>query len=154
MWEEQNVGIEGREEETRKEMIKRLCTCQRNEEGRKKEASKVKQTRQSNTTHPRQSLFLRKMSCLGWDSNPRHSTLNRTLYMYMQIYNAYMYTCSVEAWFMYHVTVCSVHVPCYPYSAKQFVPEFCTVQIPLSTAITHSDIPDRRRGGHSTHSSQ
>ena len=45
-------------------------------EGRKKEASKVKQTtRQSNTAHPRQSLFLRKMSCLGWDSNPRHSTL-------------------------------------------------------------------------------
>ena len=42
-------------------------------EGRKKEASKVKQTtRQSNTAHPRQ---LRKMSCLGWDSNPRHSTL-------------------------------------------------------------------------------
>ena len=33
-------------------------------EGRKKEASKVKQTtRQSNTAHPRQSLFLRKMSC-------------------------------------------------------------------------------------------
>ena len=38
-------------------------------EGRKKEASKAKQTtRQSNTAHPRQSLFLRKMSCLGWDS--------------------------------------------------------------------------------------
>ena len=37
-------------------------------EGRKKEASKVKQTtRQSNTAHPRQSLFQRKMSCLGWD---------------------------------------------------------------------------------------
>ena len=34
---------------------------------RKKEASKVKQTRQSNTAHPRQSLFLRKMSCLRWD---------------------------------------------------------------------------------------
>ena len=32
-------------------------------EGRKEEASKVIQaTRQSNTTHPRQSLFLRKMS--------------------------------------------------------------------------------------------
>ena len=35
-------------------------------EGRKKEARKVKQTRQSNTAHPRQSLFLRKMSCLGY----------------------------------------------------------------------------------------
>ena len=34
-------------------------------EGRKKEASKVKQTtRQSNTAYPRRSLFLRKMSCL------------------------------------------------------------------------------------------
>ena len=37
----------------------------RDEKKRKKEASKVKQTtRQSNTAHPRQSLFLRKMSCL------------------------------------------------------------------------------------------
>ena len=26
-------------------------------------------------TYPRQSLFQRKMSCLGKDSNPRHSTL-------------------------------------------------------------------------------
>ena len=30
-----------------------------------------KQTRQSNTAHPRQSLFLEKMSCLRWDSNPQ-----------------------------------------------------------------------------------
>ena len=37
------------------------CMLMRDEEGRKKEASKVKQTtRQSNTTHPRQSLFQRK----------------------------------------------------------------------------------------------
>ena len=37
----------------------------RDAEGWKKEASKVKQTtRQSNTAHPRQSLFLRNMSCL------------------------------------------------------------------------------------------
>ena len=41
----------------------------------KKQAWSNKQTRQSNTAHPRQSLFLIKMSCLGWDSNPRHSTL-------------------------------------------------------------------------------
>ena len=48
----------------------------RDEEGRKKEASKVKQTtRQSNTAHLKQSFFLRKMSCLRWDSNPRHHTL-------------------------------------------------------------------------------
>ena len=40
-------------------------------EGRKKQA---RSTRQSNTAHPRQSLFLRKMSCLRWDLNPRHST--------------------------------------------------------------------------------
>ena len=47
----------------------------RDEKGRKKEASKVKQTtRQRNTAYPRQSLFLRKMSCHGWESNPRHST--------------------------------------------------------------------------------
>ena len=39
----------------------------------KKQARSNKQT--SNTAHPRQSLFLRKMSCLGWDSNPRRSTL-------------------------------------------------------------------------------
>ena len=54
------------------------------DERRKKEASKIKQTtRQSNTAHPRQSLFLRKMSCLGWDSNPQHYTLDRALYVPM-----------------------------------------------------------------------
>ena len=47
-------------------------------EERKKQARSNKQTRQSNTAHTRQSLFLEKMSCLGWDSNPRHST-----YMYI-----------------------------------------------------------------------
>ena len=44
-------------------------------EERKKQARSNKQTRQSNTEHPRQSLFLEKMSCLRWDSNPRHSIL-------------------------------------------------------------------------------
>ena len=39
-------------------------------EERKKQARLNKQTRQSNTAHPRQSLFLEKMSCLAWDSNP------------------------------------------------------------------------------------
>ena len=34
----------------------------RDEKEERKEASKVKQTRQSNTAHPRQSLFLEKMS--------------------------------------------------------------------------------------------
>ena len=44
------------------------CTCvMRDEkEGRKKQARSNKQTRQSNTAHPRHSLFLRKMSCLGY----------------------------------------------------------------------------------------
>ena len=44
-------------------------------EERKKQARSNKQTRQSNTAHPRQSLFLEKISCLGWDSNPRHSIM-------------------------------------------------------------------------------
>ena len=56
----------------------------RDAEGRKKEASKVKQmTKQSNTTHSRQSLFHRIVtcSCLGWDSNPTtFHTLDRALY--------------------------------------------------------------------------
>ena len=60
-------------------------------EGRKKEASKVKQiTNQSNTAHPRQSLFQRKMSCLGWDSNPQHSNIDRALYQ------LYMYSIHVH----------------------------------------------------------
>ena len=42
-------------------------------EERKKQARSNKQTRQSNTAHPRQSLFLEKMSCLRCDSN--HDTL-------------------------------------------------------------------------------
>ena len=45
-------------------------------EERKKQARSNKQTRQSNTAHPRQSLFLEKMSCLRWDSNPQESIPN------------------------------------------------------------------------------
>ena len=49
-------------------MCKYVHVNKRDEEGRKKEASKVKQiTMQSNTAHPGQSLFQRKMSCLRWD---------------------------------------------------------------------------------------
>ena len=58
-------------------------------EERKKQARSNKQTRQSNTAHPRQSLFLEKMSCLGWDLNPRHSILRQSatnMYMYMYMY--------------------------------------------------------------------
>ena len=46
-------------------------------EERKKQARSNKQTRQSNTAHPRQSLFLEKMSCFRWDSNPRHTLYSR-----------------------------------------------------------------------------
>ena len=49
-------------------------------EERKKQARSNKQTRQSNTAHPRQSLFLEKMSCLRWDS----------MFMYI--------TCGLEVW--------------------------------------------------------
>ena len=77
----------------------------RDAEGRKKEASKVKQTtRQSNTTRPRQSLILRKMSFLGWNSNPRHSARAHVytytctcMYMYIRVYSCnrviLMYIC-------------------------------------------------------------
>ena len=58
---------------------------------RKKEACKVKQTtRQSNTAHPRQSLLLRKMSCLGWDSNPQHSTTELPRQLALILCNPYI----------------------------------------------------------------
>ena len=45
----------------------------RDEEGRKKEARKVKQI---TTQHTQGSHFSKgKVTCLGWNSNPRHSTL-------------------------------------------------------------------------------
>ena len=57
------MGVTGNE--TRLLHVYKLYMLIRDAEGRKKEASKVIQTtRQSNTTHPRQSLFQRKMSCL------------------------------------------------------------------------------------------
>ena len=61
----------------------------RDEEGRKKEASKVKQTtRQSNTAHPRQSLFLRnELPRMGLEPTTLH-TLDRALYQlrYMDVW--------------------------------------------------------------------
>ena len=69
-------------------------------EERKKQARSNKQTRQRNTAHTRQSLFLEKMSCLGWDSNPRHSTRTCTctagcFYACLQPRKlVYVYTCS------------------------------------------------------------
>ena len=50
-------------------------------EERKKQARSNKQTRQSNTAHPRQSLFLEKMSCPG-------GTLYMPFTLYM--YNVYV----------------------------------------------------------------
>ena len=55
-------------------MLHDLVRDDHEKEGRKKQARSNKQ-RQSNTTHPRQLLFLRKLSCLGWDSNSRQSAL-------------------------------------------------------------------------------
>ena len=50
----------------------KICVLMRDER-RQKEASKVKQTtKQSNTAHPRQSFFLRKMSCLGSCTQQSH----------------------------------------------------------------------------------
>ena len=69
-------------------------------EERKKQARSNKQTRQSNTAHPRQSLFLEKMSCLRWDS------MHMYIHMYLQgkrlvaIYSKdaihYLYICFLE----------------------------------------------------------
>ena len=41
---------------------------------------KEKRSKQGNTEHPRQSLSLRKMNCLGWDSNPLTCTCTCTLH--------------------------------------------------------------------------
>ena len=42
-------------------------------EGRKKQGQTNNKAKQHST--PKAVTFPRKMSCLGWDSNPRHSTL-------------------------------------------------------------------------------
>ena len=52
-------------------------------EERKKQAKSNKQTRQSSTAHPRQSLFLLKMSCLRWD-----------MYMYTLYVHVHVYICT------------------------------------------------------------
>ena len=45
----------------------------RDKEERSKQAQTNNKAKQHST--PKVVTFLRKMSCLGWDSNPRHSTL-------------------------------------------------------------------------------
>ena len=70
-------------------------------EGRKKQAGSNKQQGKA-TPHPRQSLFLRKMSCLVWDLNPHvhvgacthtcrycHPTCIY-MYTYMYMYNVHV----------------------------------------------------------------
>ena len=52
-------------------------------EERKKQARSNKQTRQSNTAHPRQSLFLEKNELPQVGLEP--TTLGRALYMYMYV---------------------------------------------------------------------
>ena len=63
--------------------VRIIYTClMRDEEGKKKEESKVIQTtRQSNTAHPRQSLFQRKneLPRVGFEPTTLH-TLDRVLY--------------------------------------------------------------------------
>ena len=57
-------------------------------EGRKEGRKKVKQTtRQSNTAHPRQSLFLRKMSCL------RYIHVYIHVHVHCLLYEHTIYTC-------------------------------------------------------------
>ena len=46
---------------------------ERRKEERSKQGQTNKQGKSTQHMHPRQSLFLRKMSCLRWDSNPRYS---------------------------------------------------------------------------------
>ena len=67
------------------------------EDERKKEASKIKQTtRQSNTAHPRKSLFLSKIS---WDSNPRHSTCTCPSFSHLSL--KHVYTCTFNSLFSF-----------------------------------------------------
>ena len=63
-------------------------------EERKKQARSNKQTRQSNTAHPRQSLFLRKTSCLGWVKLGQYLAMDlvgffKELYMEIQLWIRY-----------------------------------------------------------------
>ena len=52
-------------------------------EGRKKQAKSNKQQGKA-TQHTQGSHFSLHLSCLGWDSNPQHYTLDRALYhLYM-----------------------------------------------------------------------
>ena len=64
----------GRKKQARSNKQTRQCTCF-NERRKKQARSNKQQLRQSNIAHPRWSLFPRKMSCLEWDSNSRHSCI-------------------------------------------------------------------------------
>ena len=78
-------------------------------EGRKKhEKSNKQQGKATQHTYPRQSFF---MSCLGWDSNPRHYTLD--MYMYIHCTSVSLavfqvvYVCDM---YLYDVHMCIVCV--------------------------------------------
>ena len=64
-------------------------------EGRKKQARSNKQTRQSNTAHPRQSCtFPKKTSCLGWVKLGQYLAIDlvgffKELYMEIQLWIRY-----------------------------------------------------------------
>ena len=78
-------------------------------EERKKQAKSNKQTRQSNTAHPRQSLFLEKMSCLGWDSNPCHRV--NGCFVTVKILTLEMYLAIIDcSMFIARTVVCSMSI--------------------------------------------
>ena len=68
-------------------------------EERKKQARSNKQTRQSNTAHPRQSLFLEKneLPRVGLEPMTLY-TLDRTLYLYMMVTLFIRCTMRCEIW--------------------------------------------------------
>ena len=82
---------------------------------RKEERSKKSQTnnkaKQHSTRTQGSSFFVRKMSCLGWDSNPRHYTLD--MYMYIHCTSVSLavfqvvYVCDM---YLYDVHMCIVCV--------------------------------------------
>ena len=81
-------------------------------EGRKKqEKSNKQQGKATQHTYPRQSFFVRKMSCLGWDSNPRHSTLDMYMYIhYTSVSLAVFQVVYVCDMYLYDVHMCIVCV--------------------------------------------
>ena len=81
---------------------------------RKKQARSNKQTRQSTTAHPRQSLFLRKMSCLTCTCTctctymyiqPSHVRVQHAAFTCIHVHIHAAFTCTC--------TTCSIHMYVY-----------------------------------------